>query len=144
MNIEAFYLPENDEIGLILYDKINGAELDTLWNNYKLENILIFEILSEEDKWIKVKTTYSYKESIGWVEPLQLNVRIGTLEEPMILRTEPNHTSNKVIEFTGQYFVTIIQLFGDWTKVKLVTHEKEVVEGWVYKSTCGNPFTYCN
>jgi len=143
-NIEAFFLPQNAQTNLKLFSEADGVVLETLANRVDQEEFIILEILDNRNGWFKVKTIYYTHEATGWVEPYTLQVRVGQLEQYTPFRNKPFNDASVSDSLLGKYYSTLVEINGDWRKVEVKIDSDRTISGWIFKNTCGNPYTYCN
>ncbi len=77
--------------------------------------------------------------------PSTVQVRVGQLEQlTLLLVYKPFNDASVSDSLLGKYYSTLVEINGDWRKVEVKIDSDRTISGWIFKNTCGNPYTYCN
>lgn len=142
---EGFLLDSNI---VLIYDSINGNIIDSVSNNYELEEFNSISIYEQRNNWFKIKIQSIEDETMGWIkqEADIIGVYAANYTGELNLFSTNSKNSSIIHVFTS-YFTEPMIIVGcspDWVKIKLFKDEK-LYEGWVMKSqTCPSPYTTCN
>lgn len=142
---ECFLL---DSGKVLIYDNVKGSVIDSISNDYQMEDYYEIQIIKQQDGWVKIKANAIKKEKIGWVKirPSYFGVYAANYTGSLTVYQEPNKESKKIHTFP-EYFTEPFNVLGfnkGWIQVSL-KKKGRLYKGWVPKeSTCPNPYSTCN
>lgn len=142
---ECFLL---DSGKVMLYDTVKGSVVDSISNDYQMEDYYEIQIIKQQEDWFKINANAIKKEKSGWVKikPNYFGVYAANYTDSLTMYREPNKESNKVHTFP-EYFTEPFNVLGckqGWVQVSL-KKDGRIYKGWVPKeSTCPNPYSTCN
>ncbi|WDF53988.1 hypothetical protein [Mucilaginibacter sp. KACC 22063] len=136
---------------IAIYTKPLGTLIQTLKQDFKNEDYLVFTILNQTSDYFYGTLTYSISEKHinGWIRKAKY---IGTYarnygkRDKLYLYTNSDFKSsikNTIPEWTDQlYYVTDFN--NGWVYVK-INYKGHIKEGWLSPDMqCSNPYTTCN
>ena len=149
--VESYYNKESKK-PILIYDKINGQVVDSLYNLDDKYAWYKLAILDSESGWLKIKniqrlpSSYKNYDYEGlWVKSndFLINVEIYNEGQVVYLYELPTKDSNRIHKLDSHQIVNVQEIDGLWAKVNFVIDKKKV-EGWLsFKNQCGLPWTTC-
>lgn len=142
---ECFLL---DSGKVMIYDAVKGSVVDSISNDYQMEDYYEIQIIKQQKDWFKINANAIKKEKSGWVKikPNYFGVYAANYTDSLTVYREPDKESNKVHTFP-EYFTEPFNVLGckqGWIQVSL-KKDGRTYKGWVPKeSTCPNPYSTCN
>ena len=142
---ECFLL---DSGNVLLYDTVNGSIVDSISNDYQMEEYYEIQIIKQKNNWFKINARAIKNEKSGWVkiEPGYFGVYAANYMDSLTIYQKPTKESNKVYTFS-EYFTEPFNVLGfknGWIHVSLEKNNR-IYKGWVTReSTCPNPYSTCS
>lgn len=149
--VESYYNKKNEQ-PILVYNKINGRVVDTLYNIDDKYAWYKLAISDSDSGWLKIKNiqrlpseykNYGYENH--WVKSSDflINVDVYNPNKPVYLFELPSIKSNRIHKIDEHQSVNVTEIDGLWAKVKF-TIDNKIIEGWLsFKNQCGLPWTSC-